>query len=245
VVRLQEVDHRLSDLAREIAALPKHVAEIEAKLVAHERKLEADRAALAANVKDRKKCESEIQAQEQKISRLKDQMLEAKTNEQYRAFQSEIDFCQKEIRKFEDKILEFMAESESLDRNVKAAEGALKGEKAQVEAEKSEARERTAADQAAAAALSHERASIVAAIAPPVYQRYERVRKGKSQRGLAVAEVIEGRCSACNISLRLQFFQDLKKGDEVMACETCHRILYYNPPAAAEDLTGEPIRAAH
>src|SRR5580700_10131561 len=97
VIRLQDIDHRLADLAREIAQLPKHIAEIEKKLTAHERKLEADRAALAANQKERKKCEGDIQVQEQKISKLKDQMLLAKTNEQYKAFQTEIEFCQKEI----------------------------------------------------------------------------------------------------------------------------------------------------
>src|SRR6476661_6901192 len=96
VVRLQDLDNRLAELAREIAALPKHVAEIEKKLVSHERKLDADRSALAANQKERKKCDSDIQIQDQKVSKLKDQMIGAKiTNEQYRAFQNEIEFCQK------------------------------------------------------------------------------------------------------------------------------------------------------
>src|ERR1700689_4676457 len=140
VIRLQEVDNRLADLHKEISALPKHIAEIEKKSVSHERKLEADRAALAANLKERKKCESDIQAQDQKISKLKDQTLQAKTNEVYRAFQTEIEFCQKEIRKCEDRILELMTESEPLDRNMKAAEVALKSEKAHVEAEKQTAR---------------------------------------------------------------------------------------------------------
>src|SRR5262245_18134667 len=101
VIRLQEIDNKLAELAREIAMLPRHIAEIEKKLVSHERKLEADRAALSANQKDRKKCDGDIQMQEQKISKLKDQMLQAKTNEQYRAFQHEIEYCQNEIRKSE------------------------------------------------------------------------------------------------------------------------------------------------
>src|SRR5579864_5508191 len=144
VIRLQEIDNRLADLTREITALPKHIAEIEKKLVSHERKLEADRAALAGNQKERKKCETDIQIQEQKISKLKDQMIQAKTNDQYRAFQHEIEFCEKEIRKLEDRILELMGESEPLDKNVKAAELALKGEKTEVEKEKQQTRERTA-----------------------------------------------------------------------------------------------------
>src|SRR5580692_13061979 len=139
-IRLQEIDNSLRGLQREIAALPKHIAVIEKKLISHERKLEADRAALSANQKERKKCEGDMQIQEQKISKLKDQMLLAKTNEQYRAFQHEIDFCQGEIRKAEDRILELMAESEPLDKNVKAAEAALKVEKTDVDAEKQKAR---------------------------------------------------------------------------------------------------------
>lgn len=241
VIRLQEVDFRLADLAREISSLPVHIAEIEKKLGSHERKLDADRAALAANQKERKKCEGDIQVQEQKISKLKDQMLQAKTNDQYRAFQNEIDFCQKEIRKAEDRILELMGESEPLDKNVKAAEAALKAEKAQVEAEKAQARERTAVDEKAAADLKAERAEIVKGISPATYQRYERVRKAR--RGIGVAEAVDGRCSACNMAMRPQFFQDLKRGNEIMSCESCQRMLYYNPPVAREDLAGEPAPA--
>src|SRR5579871_4164783 len=165
-IRLQDIDSRAAELTREISALPKHTAIIEKKLESHERKLEADRAALTANQKDRKAFDNEIQVQQQKISKLKDQMLQAKTNEQYRAFQHEIEFCEKEIRRFEDRILELMGESEPLDKNVKAAEGALKAERAQVEAEKQQARERTAVDQKAANELQQERAGIVNQVSP-------------------------------------------------------------------------------
>src|SRR6266436_4567566 len=164
-VRLQEVDNRLTDLTKEIASLPKHIDEIEKKLESHQRKLDADRAALGANQKDRKKLEGDIQIQEQKISKLKDQMLQAKTNDQYQAFQHEIGFCQAEIRRAEDRILDLMAESEGLEKNVKAAEIALKAEKAQVEGEKQQARERTAVDQKASGELQAERAKVVAGMA--------------------------------------------------------------------------------
>ena len=242
MIRLQEIDHRLADLTREISTLPKQIAATEKKLTSHQRKLEAGQAALLANQKERKACDTAIQTQEQKISKLKDQMLEAKTNEQYRAFQTEIEFCQKEIRKSEDRILELMSESEPLDRNVTAAEAALKIEKAEVEKEKQQARERTAVDEKAASELKKEREAIVAQISAPTVQRYERVRK--SRRGIGVAEVVDGRCTQCNMALRLQFFQELKRGDQVMACESCQRILYYNPPVRVEDLSGEPASAA-
>jgi len=241
VIRLQDIDTRLVELRREVATLPKHIAEIEKKLVAHERKLDADRAALSANLKERKKCEGEIQSVEQKISKLKDQTLQAKTNEQYRAFQNEIDFCQNEIRKSEDRILELMGESEPLDKNVKAAETALKAEKQQVEGEKQQARERTAVDQRALDELLKERAGIVSQLNPSLFRQYERI--AKTRNGIALAEAVDERCTACHMTMRPQYFLDLKRGEAIMQCENCQRILYYNPPATLEDLTGEAAPA--
>src|SRR5882672_2379710 len=130
-LRLQEFDKRIAELAAEIAALPKHVAAIEKQLETHLRKLEANRAALAANQRERKQRELDIQTQQQKISKLNDQTLQAKTNEQYRAFQHEIEYCREEIRKAEDRILDLMGESEPLEAEVKSAEAALAVEKKQ------------------------------------------------------------------------------------------------------------------
>src|SRR5579863_1908601 len=122
VTRLQSLDLRIAELEREVATLPKHIAQIEKALDSHLRRLEADRAALVANQKDRKLLEDDIKVHQQKISKLRDQTLQAKTNEQYRAFQNEIDFAAREIRKCEDRILDLMGQSEPLDANVKKAE---------------------------------------------------------------------------------------------------------------------------
>ena len=92
-IRLQEVDNQAAELTREVAAFPKHIALIETKLAGSIRRLEMDKAALQANSKERKRLEGEAQIQNQKISKLRDQMLSAKNNEQYRAFQHEIEFC--------------------------------------------------------------------------------------------------------------------------------------------------------
>jgi len=235
VIELQSLDQRAAALEKEVAALPKHIAAIEKTLEAHLRRLEADKAALAANQKERKKIEGDIQMNEQKISKLRDQMLGAKTNEQYRAFQHEIDYIEKETRKAEDRILELMGESESLDGNVKKADAALKEEKKQVESEKASARERTAADQAQLDQIRLERGEVAVKLPRATLVAYDRI--WKKRNGVVVAEATGGRCSACQITLRPQYFQDLRRGDQVMFCESCGRIMYYNPPVHAEDGT--------
>ncbi len=236
-VQLQDLDTQANRLRKEIATLPKHVAEIERKLESHQRKLDSDRAALAANQKERKKLDGDIQVFQQKISKLKDQTLQAKTNDQYRAFQHEIDYAENEIRKLEDRILELMGQSDPLEKNVRAAEEALKAERLEVDKEKQEAHRRTNEDKAALAAIEEKRKAAVDEMTPRVYQRYEVLRKNRA--GIAVAEVVDGRCTACRIVLRLQFVQDLKADRQIFACESCGRILYYIPPVHAEELAGE------
>jgi uncharacterized protein len=83
-------------------------------------------------------------------------------------------------------------------------------------------------------ALKLERTKIVALMTPKVAAEYERIRKGRA--GVAIAEVIGGRCSKCNMQLRPQFLQELKRGDTIMVCESCKRMLYWNPPQSVEDL---------
>src|SRR5579862_9185846 len=89
VTRLQSLDLRIGELEREIATLPKHIAQIEKALDSHLRRLEADRAALAGNQKEPKNLEDDKKVETHKLYKLKPQMLDAKTNEQYRAFQHE------------------------------------------------------------------------------------------------------------------------------------------------------------
>lgn len=232
VSQLQALDQRIAALEKEIAALPKHIATIERTLESHVRRLEADRAALAANQRDRKKLDGDIQLHQQKISKLREQMAGAKTNEQYKAFQHEIEYIENEIRAAEDRTIELMSASEPLDANVKLAEVALAAEKKTVEAEKQLAKDRTATDQSQLDVARKDRKEQAAKISPSTLSAYERIRR--KWKGVAIAEATTGRCAACQIVLRPQHFQDLRKNDKILTCENCGRFLYYNPSVSPE-----------
>ena len=240
VRELHKVDRRRQELSAEIAHLPKHIAEIEKKLKSHREKLRTDQAALEDNRKSRRQMEGEIPTHEQKISRLREQMSDAKTNEQFRAFQHEIKFGEDEIRKVEDRILDKMEEAEALEQLVKTSQESLELEAAAVEKEVREARARVAKDEEELAAVEEQRKELAASISPQVLSMYERVQKLRG--GEAVAEASADRCLACNVRLRPQFSQTLRFGQKVLTCESCGRILYYVPADEGprlEDPAGE------
>ena len=233
-LRLQELDLKIEALKKEIETLPRQIAQIEKQLEGHKKQIEVDHAALAGNQRDRKKLEGVVQDHQQKVAKLRDQMITAKTNEQLHAFQHEVAWEEGEIRKCEDRILDLMSEAEPLEANVKKAEAALKEEMASVEAQKKQAQEATARDRAELAAIAARRAEAAAGLSAKMRVDYERLRQ-RNKGGIALAEAVDGVCTACHMSLRPQLFQDIKQGDAVLTCESCKRILYYLTPTQVEN----------
>jgi hypothetical protein len=149
-----------------------------------------------------------------------------KTNEQYKALLHEIQFAEQEIRINEDRILEVMVNTESRDKEVKAAEAELKSEAAEIEKEKEEARKITAEDQKKLNEWNAKRDGLRKGIDSDLLRHYERVLKF---RGTGLAEVRDHKCMGCQVMLRPQTYNEVRNGGEVFYCESCQRVLYFNP----------------
>jgi len=223
---LQEADQQIARLNEEIAALPRRVAAIESKLASTKLQLEKAKAGLTATQTERRRLEGQIQSAQQKISKYRDQSLAVKTNEQYKALLQEIQFAEAEIRGHEDKILEGMLAGETQEKQIKAAEAELKSETAEIEKEKADARTRTAEDEKQLAEWNGKRDGLRKGISADVLRHYDRVLK---QRGSGIAEVREQICQACNVMLRPQTYNDVRGNEQIIACDSCGRILYYDP----------------
>src|ERR1700744_1318455 len=146
LLKLQEADKEIRRLQDEIAELPKRVVEIEQKLAGTKAELEKAQTAVKADEAAKRKFETNIGDLRGKISKYRDQSLDVKTNEQYKALLHEIQFAEKEIAATEDKILEIMVNADARDKEVKAAQAELKAEMAEIDNEKEQARQRTAED---------------------------------------------------------------------------------------------------
>src|SRR6202046_5602304 len=147
LLKLQDTDKEIRGLQDEVAEFPKRVAVIEQRLAGTKTQLEKAQAAVKADEAARRKYDTAISDLRGKISKYRDQSLEVKTNDQYKALLHEIQFSEKEIAANEDKILEMMVNADARDKEVKAAQAELKAETAEIEKEKVEARQRTTEDE--------------------------------------------------------------------------------------------------
>lgn len=226
LIELQQADREILRLKEEIAALPKRVAVIEQKLSGTKATLEKAKTAVKADEAARRKYETAIQDLQGKISKYRDQSLAVKTNEQYKALMGEIQFAEQDIRGNEDKILELMVNAEIREKEVKAAEAELKAEMAEIEREKISARERTAEDEKHLAEWTAKREKARAGVTADLLPHYDRVAK---YRGTGLSEVRDQKCLACRVMLRPQTYNDVRNGTQTVICESCQRILYYDP----------------
>ncbi len=228
VIALQQLDTRLAELTAQIDALPEQVRTIQKQLDEFIRAHEERKQRLAANQKERRELEGEVQEIRQKISKHKDQLYEVKTNEQYRAMLKEIEGEEEKIRKIEDHILEKMIEAEEIQGRVAEAAAVLEGEKARVAAETRRLEGERQKDLEERARHEAERQTLASALSAEVLELYERVRKAR--HGVAVARVRDGLCTACNFLLRPQLYNEVRTNDALHTCESCTRILYYLEP---------------
>ena len=238
LIALQQADREILRLKDEIAALPKRVAAIEERLAGTRALLEKAKGAVKADEASRRKYESGIQDQQQKISKYRDQSLAVKTNEQYKALLHEIQFAEQDIRAHEDKILELMVNAEVREKDVKAAEVTLKAETAEIEKEKIEARQRTAEDEKQLAEWNAKRNTARVGVDGDLLRQYDRVAK---HRGTGLSEARDHKCLACQVMLRPQTYNEVRASTHVVTCESCQRILYYDP---ANDEVADPAVVA-
>jgi uncharacterized protein len=240
LLELQIADQEIRKLQEEIAELPRRIAAIEQKLAATRTHLEKARAAAKADEANKKKFEASIQDLQGKISKYRDQSLDVKTNDQYKALLHEIQFSEQEIRINEDRILEVMVNVEAREKDVKAAEAKLKAETAEIEKEKEDAHRVTAEDQKKLAEWSAKRDGLRSGINEDLLRHYERVMKF---RRTGLAEVIEQKCMGCQVRLRPQHYNEVFNGQQIVYCDSCQRVLYYNP--ANEPKPELIVEAAH
>ncbi len=236
VIEVQQLDQQVAELTVLIDSLPKQIQTLQSQLDDFIHAHEERKKRLAANLKERKDLEGDIKVIQEKITKHKDQLYQVKTNEQYRAMLKEIEGEEGNIRKIEDQILEKMIEAEDIQKRVQEAAARLEGEKARVAAEIKRLQDERQKDLDERERLQNQRKEVAATLTGTVLALYERIRTYRT--GAAVAEVRDGLCTACNVRLRPQVYNEIRAGETVMTCENCSRIQYYVEPPAEEQAAG-------
>jgi hypothetical protein len=220
---LQEKDRKIAKLQREIRDIPARKADIEKQLEGAKTKLNQAREALKKVTADLKQLEIEAGTHNDKVTKYKQQQMEAKTNDQYRAFLQEIAAAEKHISALEDREIVLMDHIESAKKIVAEREAELKEEEGGVSEEKEMLDDRLKEVQEDLNALLADRGRITSTVSPSLLSKYDRLFKNKGD--YAVVQVEKDHCSGCHMRLPPQVTNDALNPDKLVICNFCGRML--------------------
>jgi predicted nucleic acid-binding Zn-ribbon protein len=224
LIRLQRIDLSIQEIRVSIDRFPGISKALDAKLASAKAALTSANERSKTVQANRKKYEGEVGTLEAKISKYREQMMSVKTNTEYRALQTEIEHTQAAIRQVEDNILAMMMEAETVQAEIKNAEAQLKADQQAVDRERKALEEENRKEMGALESYIRERRDIEGSVSTDLLPRYERVRKARS--GIAVSPARDSVCEVCQVRIRPQVFQEIRKNDKIIACDACQRILY-------------------
>jgi hypothetical protein len=229
LIELQGLDSAAERLRRRVADIPVEQAALDSRLAALTAAVAGVKERIAASQTARREIEKDLAAVQTRLSKYKDQLMEVKTNKEYHAMQHEIAAAETVVRREEDRLLERMEEAETLAAELKAAEAALKAGTTEVAASRTQMEAERATTETELARTTEERSRVAATVSPATLALFERV--SKHRKGLAMSEARDGLCTQCHVRLRPQVYNELRRNESVIQCESCSRILFFVPPA--------------
>lgn len=241
LIRLQEIESKAAVAAKAIAEAPGRIAALDALLHDATAALEAAKHALADSKTRRGLIDKDLTAVQQRQGKYKDQLMQVKTNEEFRAMQHQIDAAATEVGAQEEKILINMMEVDEINATIKKAEAALKAAQAKVGTERGGIEQDVIVQQAVVTECATARAGLIAGLNDKgLVDTFARIAK---VRGTAVARAEGERCTVCQVRLRPAVFVNVLKNDQIVQCDSCNRILYFVPPKPG-DLAPAPAPQA-
>jgi len=233
LIQYQDLSLQMASLQARLQQFPAQLQAIDDEVKAASGAMEAARAALQDHQKDRRRLEGELQDWESKLRKYNEQLMQVKTNDEYRAMQHEIAGVKDKIGQVEEKILLLMEEAETGERRVKEEQARHEALHREGEARKSVVNREKQQVDAEASRVGGLQDTARSALDPGVLDMFDRIARGRN--GVAVAKARDERCQECNVRIRPQIFQDIRRNDQIIQCDSCRRILYYVPEAPPAD----------
>lgn len=225
LISLQDVDVEIKRLKAEIESLPARRATLESQFAAENSEfLELKRQADEAQTK-RRKQEEELNAEQQKLEKFKTDLMKATNEREYSTAVREIDVAKKAISALETDVLKLMEQIEKFDAQIAERSPEIEAKRVALDGQLADYEALAKTNHEKLGKLSVERKPLLETLGAATRATYERMSKIKS--GLALSEAVDYKCLACRMTIRPQVFNDIRRGETLITCENCGRILFF------------------
>lgn len=221
---IQDRDQKITKLNSDIERLPLEEEQAKQRLKSVIESVNSAESEIKGNEVEISKIELDIDTRKDSITKLKNQQLETKKNEEFAAMEHSITNYQDEISKLEDSQLELMEKGEELNNSLEEANDIHAKEQKVVDAELAIIKERKIQFSKKIEELKSDREKIASNIDNDLLDQYNRI--FKSKKGVAVSELVNDICSGCHMKVTPTTAGMVRAEKVVSTCDQCGRILY-------------------
>ncbi|HEY6804220.1 MAG TPA: C4-type zinc ribbon domain-containing protein [Pyrinomonadaceae bacterium] len=241
LIALQNLDTTIRKLEKDLESIPQRRAVIESEFDQRAFEIKALENRRDEAKHTRARLENDVVEQKGKVERAERNLMSSKKQDEYTAAIREADAARKQISTLETQILESLEGLEQAEAALKDRADEIATLNSDREARLKESDDQTASQSERLAKARTEREQVAAGLPKALSTLYNRI-SGKIRDGVAVAEARNRSCSACFIALRPQVMAEIRRGDEIITCDNCGRILYYVPadPVSTDAAKAQP-----
>lgn len=221
--QLQEIDLAIDALKCAQNCLQEELGEIGQGLDVARSELAGMEEQVARLEQEKGELEAGHAAEMENIRRSEANMREIKTNKEYQAVGREIAAARKQASEIEEQLLQRAARLDELLGEIDTRKEALAALEQSTLQQSSEKRTEIAKIQQDIDADVERRETISRELPPGLIKRYTSLRGQRRGQALAIAR--DGYCLGCNMNLPPQLYNTLFRGDELISCPHCQRVL--------------------
>ena len=233
LLALHRLDIRIQALTEFLDTLPEKGSALAAARQEAVSEVEHKRQALENIRKDLRKEERNLQDGEERLKQIQAKLNQVKTNKEYEAALKEIEEQRRKNSGLEEEIIRLFDEVEEADGAIKEQEQEWEEKTADFEALETELAARAVKAESELGEKRRRRAEVVALIPADFLKTYERV---SSFQRRALARADKEVCHGCYFHIPAQRYNMVLKGQELICCPNCQRILVYTETEIEEGL---------
>jgi predicted nucleic acid-binding Zn-ribbon protein len=224
LLELQRIDIRIEAVEGFLDSLPEKKSELASERSEAEQKVENKRSELEEAKKELRGKERQLKDGEERLKQIQAKLNQVKTNKEYEAALKEMEDQKQANGDLEEGILRLYDRVEEAEARGVELEAEWNEQVEDFDRREKELEKKTASAQAELEDQRGKRSGMVESISPVSLEHYEKVRK-HSGRGVARAE--SEVCQGCHCHIPPQVYNEVLKGDRMITCNNCSRILIH------------------
>jgi len=227
LIKLQQLDLSILNMQKKLDSIPEEINKLKGEKEEILAKTNEIKDKLKKKIYQQKEYEMDIQSYKEKINKIDKDLINVKTNQEYKELLKMKAQYEKDIIDTEDKILELMEEVEALEEEKKKLEKKLEEEVKDIDKKIEEKEREIEETEKVLKELSQQKEEFKKNIDPNLLKRYELI-KNRVSDGIVIASVDDNICTGCYMIIPPKLLNELiKNKDKLHQCPNCGRFLYY------------------